>query len=658
MNLPIPTEGTADKLMKARGDRIAAFRRDGLLISARGMLEDLPYTVTMLYQGRTADAPFTCEFVSEGFLSEFPLCSPTPPMLSGSGSRASPDRRPPSARGCSSASPRPPTGPAEVEFKGWMDVASGRAAFYRFPYEFRDLKGNVYFDNHKVEIYASRGVPERRGADGGGVRAAQRRRGSTSTSYPGCTGGRSDAGRVRRATAAHRAVQPREVRQLLATGLVLTPERAAELRAARILRRSIRDGTAGQAASLRTELAGVEAELTRPVFEFGASADVAIDVHRPFGERIEWVTNIDVRLARAGLLPDAFPVPVMARDVVCQIRDDDARLVGGTYAGLNGGTGTVAASFILPRSSNPDGDPRPDVTIDLKDVPFDELVIRRCPGPTVGRAQRYSGTCGSPAWARDACTWPPWMCSGRHGGRRGSGTATVPASTPRPDRRPRRRRAVGTAGQGSGHAHRNHRHRRRHGAVAAARCGGPGGGAAAAVRPSPSKRARHSSSGRTATLPRTTTPEAAGCRDAHRRDGARPAVPVEPAIAVFSPKAADEVTTLRRKHIRRAPRTWIPGSRSAKASHGACSSGFPRRDVEFDWLGGRVAAAESTGFAEVQCIGGVLARLTGSAPMHFDAAPVGQVVLDGWYRFVAPRPGDAPRPRRPRPPGDGRAGPV
>ena len=666
INLPIPTEATPEaggKLMRMRSVAgSAAFQSDQLLVNVRGMLEDLPYTVTLLYQGMTADAPFTCEFVSEGFLVEkLPRLLPyAPPIVREqladfSGPTATVNTRLLVSRGEPT-----PAGPAEVEFKGWMDVSNGRAAFHRFPYEFHDLSGRVYFDNHRVEISDVRGV-----SDSGAVLTARGAIAPPNDSarldiHVDVKGAPVDD-RLRKAIdrgaghgrALNALLSNQRYERLLASGLVLTPKAAEELRTrADEVRRALRTATEAEAPTRRAELDAIEDQLDRPVFEFGASADVSVHVHRPFGDVVDWETTIEIRLPKIGLLPEAFPVPIHARDVVCIVRDQDATLVAGRYFGLNGGSGTVAATFTLPDRRHPDADPRPDVTIDLQGVPFDELVIQALPGPDDGpgaikrilRELRIDGVGEGRVHIAPLDTLgraPPDADAGRRN-RTGfdadlrivRAEASPGPVTPSGEKAPPSLTGVTGTVQVT---------ERSLLLKAAGQTAGEHGGAAVTIDTAASFEFR--------------TAEAPDEGGEPARAPARPDVdttvrvaaadllfPVEPVVAVFSPKAAAELAALRRKH---SPTGAADVAARVSIRDGVTRSvlvGFAEaRDVEFDWLGGRVAAPQSTGQVEVECIGGVLGRFDRlAAPMQFDAAPVGDVVLDGWYRFLAPPPGATP----------------
>jgi hypothetical protein len=385
MNLPIQPGGpgaAGGKPLRMDGVSGAiTFKRDSVLAKIKGVLEDLPYEVTLLYDGVSEDSPFTCELVSKGFrVEKYPKLLPYATdmvryrLRTFSGPTATIDTRLLLSRGPATA----PGTPGEIQFQGWMDFREGSAAFEKFPYRFEHMAGRVYVDNTKIEFADVTGVSE----SGARLKAHGSLSPPTDDALVDIHVQIENAilddrmeeafgpGRRQLLTALFNKEQYQRLRDM---GLVLTPEEQVRLT------REAADARAQGAPPER--LAELERRLRAPVFHFGGAADVDVHVHRPFGPDVEWETNVDVRIREAGLVPEKFPLPVHARNLVCKVTDERAELVSGEFHGLRGGTGVVTGSFLLPPSSNPEAPSRPDVLVVAHGVPLDDLVIHALPGP-------------------------------------------------------------------------------------------------------------------------------------------------------------------------------------------------------------------------------------------------------------------------------------
>lgn len=392
LSLPIEPEDpelTGGRPMRMHGvsGRIT-FKRDSVVARLVGNLEDLPYEVTLLYDGVSEDSPFTCELISKGFRVEtYPKLLPYATdmvryrLRTFSGPTATLDTRLILTRGAPSA----PGVPGEIEFQGWIDFRDGSAAFERFPYRFEGMSGRVYVDSSKIEIIEVRGVSPT------GARLLAR-----GTLAPPTDDAKVDIfvtvegapidnvlekafgeGRRELMTA---LFNKDKYQQLLDRGLVLTPAEAGAL-GTELEKRRAEIAGAPLDEALRDRAAELERRLQAPVFRFGGRVDVDVHVHRPFGPDVEWLTTVDVRIPEAGLVPEKFPFPVHAEDIRCKVVNDRVELIGGTYAGLRGGSGEVTATFRLPSSQPGDSRARPDVHIVARSIPMDELLVHALPGP-------------------------------------------------------------------------------------------------------------------------------------------------------------------------------------------------------------------------------------------------------------------------------------
>lgn len=381
LNLPVPREpGGPEEPMRLRGVTGAIhFTRAGISAQLAGRLEDLPVRVTLDYKGFSADAPFDCEIVSDGFLiARNPRLLPYAPELARyrlgtfSNPTAEMDARVRLTRAAPSAG-----APAEVRFAGTMHFRNGEASFEKFPYPFREMEGVVRFDNDKVEIVRITGV-----SDTGASLFA-----TGSFAPPDSDPETIVDVRVVNAPldeVMRRGLGPGRDRILDAlcnahalaslehAGLVQSSRAAGERRgewAALRLRLALApDRATGDA--LRARIAELERELARPVFDAGGSVDVVIRVRKKRGESHDWTTGIDLHFPVLGLVPEDFPFPILGRDVRVEVDDHEARVVAGRFEGIGGGEAAITAT--LPMA---DGEFDPVVNITGSGVRVDPILF-------------------------------------------------------------------------------------------------------------------------------------------------------------------------------------------------------------------------------------------------------------------------------------------
>ena len=380
LTLPFEDEGKRVRMHDTSGS--IAFTEDGFVAALAGVVGDLRYDTRLVYTGFDADSPFECVLTTRGFrLEEQPALIPLAPEIARRwlGNFSNPtgfvDAEVRVSRG-------EPVGgaPAPVIVRGVLEVREGTASFADFPYRFGSLEGRTTFDEHEVRIERLTGV-----APTGAVLRA------TGVIRPPRIGASVDVvvevegvpvddtllaamsdGRRRLVEALFSRERYEEI---VALGLVLTPARAEELRR----RIAEIEGSAEPPDGSRVEeLIAARRALEAPVFEFGASASVRVHVTREEGDDTDYERTIEVRLPRAGLVPEHFPLPIVARDAVVEIDERYAVLQRGEFAGASGGRAEVAASADV----STDLDVPPEVEIVARAVPIDARLIHALPGPT------------------------------------------------------------------------------------------------------------------------------------------------------------------------------------------------------------------------------------------------------------------------------------
>jgi hypothetical protein len=361
MDILVPAERGGDlpgdlSLSKVNG-RIE-LSRAGLHADLEGVFEDQtsPARVVLHTEGTSFDCALTCEISAEGLtVARNPGFLPYIPRTAReyfeffSGPTGEVDAKVTIARG-------PPVGGEAapvVVTDGRLTVRNGTAAFHKFPYPFREMHGRATFDDRRINILDIAGV----GPTGA------RLRGSAQIS-PLTDDAQADVSVTVTGVPVDehlRAAMPGSRRRILE---VLFNEAHHEALLGAGLVRPPGDGEdqPGDAP---------------PVFPFGGLADIDIRVHRPLGHDVEWTTDVVVRFAEAGILPEPFPFPILARDVELRISDDDATLTRGTFAGLRGGRADLAASIVL--RENGEQVIKPTIRIDAAGVPVDDLLIHAVP---------------------------------------------------------------------------------------------------------------------------------------------------------------------------------------------------------------------------------------------------------------------------------------
>lgn len=333
---------------------------DGTGVRARGagLLEDLPYQLDLAYTGLSVNSPFTCRLVSREFqINENPqIVRFTPPVVR---ERLANFSNPTGivntevrfARG------EPVDGkPGPVRVDGRLNFREATAAFHKFPYRFHNLSGSVRFDEDRIDILEVRGTAP----SGARISAHGEIYPPNSDSYVNVKVHVDD---VPIDETLKEAMGPGRRRIL---DVIFNQEKYAELLSEGLIRPP--GSPPGPA----------------PEFAMGGRASIDVTVIRDAGPGSNWHEEIDVKLPHASLVPEPFPLPILADDVAISVRDDVARVVGGSYRGLRGGAATVEATTSLAKLKTPDAEIVPSVRITARDVPVDDLLVRATPGPRPG----------------------------------------------------------------------------------------------------------------------------------------------------------------------------------------------------------------------------------------------------------------------------------
>lgn len=355
LNLPFnedySLEGAGELLRMRQTRGTIEFGTDGLSADLTGLIDELRYDVDLRYKGLTADAPFTTELTTH-----FRMDSSFRPR------RFLPEQaveklemfENPSADVDATVRVFRAAQGSPIEIAGRATVSNGRASYGKFRYPFSDLAGEVSFtqDALVIERITARG-PTGATLEANGTFDGLNEQSTVviNLAVRGVPIDRHlyDALNSTRRKLVEALFNTQRYQDLLDDGLV----RAA-------------DGRGGRDA---------------PRFDFGGIADVDLvlrrDPARPADDR--WVRDTVVRLDHAGLVPEHFPLPIVAHGIELHITDDTLALTGGTYAGLTGGQARVEAA-LDQTNKRPGRDPLPVVEISAKGIPVDERLLAAIPG--------------------------------------------------------------------------------------------------------------------------------------------------------------------------------------------------------------------------------------------------------------------------------------
>lgn len=379
---PETTGGRMPRMENVTG--VIKFSDRGLEAALDGLFEDLPCRVTLRTEGPTTDAAYQAVIQSSAFrLERDPRILWFAPEIVREdferfgGPTALVDARIEIKRAAPTAD-----GPGATSIRGTLHLKEGRAEFEKFPYPIGDLAGTITFDDTEMRIVEMVGRSPR------GARLYTEGRWSMAEGDSSCelqvtvtdipiddlleeAINRSGARELVRAIFSRRQYQ-----KLLDTGLVITPQQHEQL--------SAELAAAVAAGRPERELDILRSRLAAPQFSFGGVIDkLRVDLRHAKSPAAQFVTNIDIDFKPVGIVPDAFPYPIIADDLKMKIDDEKAVLSGMSFRGLRGGVSEVTASVKLGGKGDPSP---PEITVSAKGVPVDSLMLNATPDGRVGDA--------------------------------------------------------------------------------------------------------------------------------------------------------------------------------------------------------------------------------------------------------------------------------
>lgn len=371
-HIPSKTLATTDPrhLMRVAADRgtitFVAGRTEARL---SGSVEGVPYTVQAIYRGTTTQSPFEAVFT----LGEFDLQkdSPilrfaTPLVLERLADFGNPTGKVKGQIILSRAAGQ------EIQYRGEVRMRDGVAAFHRFPYEFQNLRALVGFTRDEVVIQRIEGdAPNGASIVADGRIAPPVEDASVVVNV--------HAENVPIDEKVEEALGPKRSKLIRR---IFNHEKYEEL----IARGDIRPAPASDKDS-----SSADEPDAPPVFQLGGRASIGVVVTRDLGPSDDpWHDTVTVDLAKAGLLPEKFPYPLVGDNLRAVITDGLLHLERVELRGLHGGAARVTADLDATRRPDEEPDPDPTIRVEATDFPIDRLLIQALPDRNDGKKSARS----------------------------------------------------------------------------------------------------------------------------------------------------------------------------------------------------------------------------------------------------------------------------
>lgn len=342
----------AGELLRMRQTRgTIEFGTNGLSADIYGLIDELRYDVELNYRGLTPESPFDARMTTRFRMDE--RFRPRRFLPQKALEKLDMFDNPSADVNALVRVVRAAQG-GPVSVDGAAEIRNGSASYAKFRYPFSDIRGTVSFTEDGLRIEGITG----RGPSGATLAAT------------GSFDGLGEDSRVVIEIQVRSVPVDQHLMAALTTGrrklveALFHPQRYQELLRDGLIRTP--DGRGGPNA---------------PLFSFGGAADVDLRLER-IPERPEenrWTRDTLVRLDHAGLVPEHFPLPIVARGIQLHIANEDLSLTGGRYEGLTGGEAWVQAE-IGQTAVRPGQDPLPVVEITARGIPVDERLLAAIPG--------------------------------------------------------------------------------------------------------------------------------------------------------------------------------------------------------------------------------------------------------------------------------------
>ncbi|QQS08168.1 MAG: hypothetical protein IPK69_09190 [Phycisphaerales bacterium] len=377
--IPLPPHQIGKKLRMEDVRGALILGNTGVRGSFVGKLEELPYEIELEYEGTSTISPFAVRLVSRNFeLTRNPQILRFAPALVQR--RMDQFMNPTGIVDAEVIVTRgdPVEGkPGRIDVEGSVEMRDGSAAFERFPYVFDQLHGRWEFDDSEIRIVNIEGVAP----SGATIKA------SGSIAPP-----TSDAEVLIKIAVRSLPMDDETKRAMGSKSAIIdalfNEDRAASLRSMkRITTAEIRDRALERLRAIDSgapltdpgERVRLHADATAPIFSVGGTADVDVRITRSYGETSTWDDRFDITVDDAGLLPNAFPYPLVADSLVITKINDLATVKECRLKSVLGGEALLSARIDLESlAADPDGFV-PEIKVQAKDVVIDPMLVAAVP---------------------------------------------------------------------------------------------------------------------------------------------------------------------------------------------------------------------------------------------------------------------------------------
>ncbi len=348
--------------------------RAGLRANIHGMLEDVPYRATLKFEGTDPDGPFTLELSSDGYtVGKNPAFKQ---FVNATVKERLRDFGEPTGQVTTTAiirrGPLINGKPGPVETKGLVKLTKGTAAFHKFPYPWANLDAEIEFSDTEIRIKRLTGNNPETGAviHATGVIGPLNDEAGVSLDITADQMPMDDVLYAAMKPGEREGIKaifaPEEIARLEKLELIATPANTAALQAKKL---------AAEKAENTPEVQRLTNVLENRKFSPRGVCSITVTLRRPIGLDKDWDQDIRVRAPGAGVVSEAFPLPMKAGDFELRIGNDDVEITGKNMTALSGGTADLKVHMTLAELRN-GGDVVPQVEVETKELAIDELVMQ------------------------------------------------------------------------------------------------------------------------------------------------------------------------------------------------------------------------------------------------------------------------------------------
>lgn len=354
-----------------------------------GQIEDLHYTINGQVFGLNRDAPFKLSIRTQPFaLPEEPrYLLALPSKFQKHFRRFTPsgnfealvilERRAPGGR---------------LIYDGVVEVSQAKILYEKFKYPLTDVKGQLRFDDEKIELVALQG----RGPTGADVtingRIAPPQDGAavhvvvTAVDIP-IDQTLYDAIPQQRRPAMDMFFHRPSYQRLIDSGWVQTTQQqnqiTDQLEELRIKRRAIESDTPHDTiglAELDKQIEHLSAQAQTPVFDLGGKTTVSTQVSRALGPKKPYLTTVSLDVSGVQALFKYWPYPLRGTHGRLLITPDKIVVDDAQLRGFNDVEGTLTGTIAPPTEDDAKAQ-SPQLELAIENVPIDDLLLASIPEP-------------------------------------------------------------------------------------------------------------------------------------------------------------------------------------------------------------------------------------------------------------------------------------